>query len=332
MLKHWSKSFYVILQSCFIITGLLYSPLSAEVVSCKDKTGKIVNVQVPVKRAVLLTTYELIPALGIWDQIAASGKWTNSNDLIRASGRNLSSLPSVGSGIDINMESMMKIRPDLVVSWTFRQEQVNFMEDKGLTVISIYPDSMAELYEVLKLHGRLFGKEKRMDYCLSRMDEIFSLIKKRSCKIKNSEKQKVLWLGGRPTGVSGAAGLTNDIIKLIGAVNSASEIGGRNSDVSVEKIIRWNPDVIFIWGNATYGASDILNNPQWKHIKAVKDGRVYKAPEWSTWSPRVAPVALWMAIRTYPSFYKDINFEEVTDNFYRKVFNIPYSMVKKIEN
>ena len=208
-----------------IITVFPYNPLIAEILTYRDKTGKSVNVQIPVKRAVLLTTYELIPALGIWDQIAASGKWTNSNDLIKASGGSLSGLPSVGSGIDINMESMMKIRPDLVVSWTFRQEQVRFMEDKGLTVISIYPDSMSELYDVLKLHGRLFGKEKRMEYCLSRMDEILSIIKKRSGKIKNSEKQKVLWLGGRPTGVSGTAGLTHDIITLIGAVNSAAEIG-----------------------------------------------------------------------------------------------------------
>lgn len=314
------------------VTGFPHVRLHGETLLYKDKSGRVVKVNVPVKRAVLLTTYELIPALDISSQIAATGKWANTNDLMKATGNYLSGLPSVGSGIDINMETMMKIRPDLIVSWTFRQEQVKFMEDRGLTVISIYPDSLAELYDVLKLHGRLFGKEKRMDFCISEMDKIFSMIRKRSAKIKNNEKQKVIWLGSRPTGVSGAGGLTHDIITLIGAVNCGAEIGGRNSDVSIEKIIRWNPDVIFIWGNATYGSSDILNNPQWKHVKAVKDRRVYKSPDWSTWSPRVAPVALWMAMKTYPSMYRDVSFSKTADNFYRKVFNIQYSKVKQIEN
>lgn len=326
------KQFCVLTIFSLFLTGFPQVLTAAEILSYKDKSGRVVKINIPVKRAVLLTTYELIPALGIGDQISATGKWANTNDLMMASSGYLSNLQSVGSGIDINMETMLKIRPDLVVSWTFRQEQVKFMADKGLTVISIYPDSLPELYDVMKLHGRLFGKEKRMNYCLSEMDRIFSMIKKRTAKIKNSEKQKVIWLGSRPTGVSGAGGLTNDIITLIGAVNCGAEIGGRNSDVSIEKIIRWNPDVIFIWGNATYGAPDILDNAQWRHVRAVKDRRVYKAPDWSTWSPRVAPVALWMAMRTYPSLYRDVNFSKTADNFYRKVFNIPYSRVNQVEN
>jgi len=58
---------------------------------------------------------------------------------------------------------------------------------------------------------------------------------------------------------------------------------------------------------------------------------VYKAPEWSTWSPRLAPIALWMAMKTYPEYFRDINLYKVTDEFYRKVFGISYSKVKKIE-
>src|SRR5208337_4485068 len=113
----------------------------------------------------------------------------------------------------------------------------------------------------------------------------------------------------------------------IGGLNAASEIGDRNADVPLEKIIRWNPDVIFIWGSAKYKVSDILDNPQWKHINAVKIGRVFKAPEWSTWSPRLAPVALWMAMRTYPELYKDINFNDCMEKFFQNVFGISYRTV-----
>jgi iron complex transport system substrate-binding protein len=300
MFRFYRKFLSMIIPSVllFLLAGNSIALWSAEI-SVTDKMVRTVKVQTPAKRAVLLTTYELIPALGIWDSIAASGKWANSNDLMSAYNYGLNRLPSVGSGADVNMETMMRINPDLVISWTFRPEQVNFMGSHGLTVISIYPDSLKELIAVIRMHGNLFGKEKRAEYCIMKMNEIFSLIKNRTQKVTQTLKRKILWIGSRPTGVSGRGGMTNDIIEMIGVINSAAEIGERNADVPLEKIIKWNPDVIFIWGNATYSSLDIKNNPQWRYINAVKNSRVYKAPEWSNWSPRMAPIALWMAMKVY---------------------------------
>ena len=51
----------------------------------------------------------------------------------------------------------MKLKPDVVVTWTFKPELVKFMEERGLRVIAIYPESLAELYDVMRLHGRLFS-------------------------------------------------------------------------------------------------------------------------------------------------------------------------------
>jgi iron complex transport system substrate-binding protein len=114
------------------------------------------------------------------------------------------------------------------------------------------------------------------------------------------------------------------MIEMTGGVNVAGGIQLRNADVSIETIIGWNPDVIFIWGNAQYGVRDILESSQWKFVKAVREGRVYKAPEWSTWSPRLALIVLWMSMKTYPDLYKDLDFQTAADDFYRKVFKMPY--------
>ncbi len=104
------------------------------------------------------------------------------------------------------------------------------------------------------------------------------------------------------------------------------------TDIPIEQIISVNPDVIFIWGYAKFEAQDILDNSQWKNIKAVREGRVYKVPDWSTWSPRHSAVTLWMAAKTYPEYFKDIDIEKIIDTFYRKVFGISYFKVKQIEN
>lgn len=315
---------------CLIVV-FLASASRAATMTYTDKLGRAVNIPVPVKRAVFFQTYELIPALDIWDNVVGIARWAYDNDLMRATRPDIEKIPSAGSGSDVNIESLLKLKPDIVLTWTYQPETVRFMEEKGLKVIAVYPESLPELYDVMRLHGRLFGKEKQAERCIARMERIFKLIKEKVTKIPGDKRKRVLWLGGKPTSVACGIGVTDDVFKLIGGVNPAAQIPRRNTDVPIERIIAWNPDVIFIWGNAGYKAQDILNNPQWKFIRAVREGMVYKAPEWSTWSPRLAPVVLWMAMKTYPEYFRDINLDRVTDEFYRKVFGIPYSKVNNFE-
>ncbi len=316
-----------------LVLALTAAPLPAETVTCRDKLGRTVSIPLPVRRAVFFQMYELIPVLGVWDRVAGIGRWAYGNDLMRAARPDIEkTVPSAGSGSDVNAEALLAMRPDIVITWTFKPEQVRFMEDRGLLVLSLYPESLPELYEAMKIHGKIFQKEREIKGAIARMERIFTTIRKRVSKVPAGERQKVLWVGSKPNTVACRIGVTNDILNLIGAINPAASLPQRNADVSLERIIEWNPDVVFIWGNATYGVRDILNNPQWQSVRAVQSGRVYKAPEWSTWSPRLAPVSLWMAMKTYPSYFRDIDFESTADSFYRKVFGIPYGRVKRIED
>jgi len=312
---------------------MLAAAAHAETLTYRDKLDRTVRISLPVRKAVFFQTYEFIPALGAWDRVAGVGRFAYTNDLIRAVKPDIArTVPSMGSGTDINIEALLKLRPDVVVTWAFKPENVQFMEKNGLTVVAVYPDSISELYDMMDLIGRMLGKEKETKRTKANMEELFDTVRKRTAKIPADQRRKVLWIGSRPHAVAGGTGATNEMIAMIGGVNPAAEIGQRNADVSIERIIRWNPDVIFIWGNAKYGPRDILRNPQWRTVAAVGNGRVYKAPEWSTWSPRLAPVALWMAMKTYPEYYRDMNYAAAADRFYRKTFGISYRMVAPVEN
>jgi len=314
-----------------IISSLILSEV-AFALTFTDKLKRRVNVVVPVKRAIIVVGCELIPALDIWDQVVGVSDWVERNcDIYRAFV--LSGIKQkkalVGPGIRLNIEAILRLNPDLVITWSYDTRIIRFLQDKGIKVIAIYPDSIQELYDVIRLFGRLFGKEKRAEEVIKEMDEIFELIRLRTSNIK--KRKKVIYLGGKPTTVSGKIGISNDLIRLIGGINVGSEINARYADVSIEKIIGWNPDIIFIWGYAGYNEEWLYNNSQWKFIKAVRERDVYKLPEWSTWSPRLSLIALYMAIRCYPDIFKDINFEKISDQFYRKVFGISYEIVKEYE-
>lgn len=317
----------------FSIMGLLFGwSTEAGAFSYTDKLRRVVTIPVPVTRAVIFQTYELIPALGIWDQIVGVGRNAYDSELMRAVKPDIArAIPCAGTGTDVNVEALLKLKPDVVITWTFKPDAVKFMQERGLQVISVSPESLAELYEVMRLHGRLFGKEQRVETVIAHMEKLITLVRGNVSEIPPHTRRKVLWLSGRPTAVAGGIGVASDLMRLMGGINPASSLLQTSVDVSMEQIVAWSPDVIFIWGYAGYTAKSILESAQWSCIKAVTEGQVYKAPRWSNWSPGIAPVVLWMATKTYPDFFRNIDLESVFDDFYQEVYGIPYVQVDTIE-
>lgn len=319
------------LAAVILLTAFAGVP-DAATITFKDKLGRNVNIRVPVRRAVFFETYELTAALGVWDRIVGISRYAYENDIVLAMKPDIKTIPSAGSGADVNIEYLIKLRPDLVVTWTSKPESIRFMEEKGLKVVALYPENIAELYEAMRLQGRLFGKEKKVEQCISRMKKMFVFIEERCRKVPPQKRKRVIWLGGKQTTVSGARGINNDLIRLTGGINPGATLVERSLDVPMERIIVWNPDVIFIWGSAKYGSRDILDSPQWRHVAATRKKQVYKAPKWGTWSPRLAIVALWMAMKTYPDEFRDVNFVKTADEFYRAVYGISYRSASRIED
>lgn len=311
---------------------LVAATAHAATVTCTDKLGRTVNVPVPVKRAVFLQTSEMIPALGIWDHVVGLGRHTYKNDLLTAAKPELGRvIPEVGTGTSVNVEVLLALRPDLVITWTIKPENVKFMEARKLRVLAEYPESVAEVYEVMRLYGALFDKRERSEAVIRAMEKTLHLVRDKISKIPREGRRKVLWLGRTSTSVSCGIGLSSEMMEFAGGTNPASSLRRGSTNVSMEQIISWDPEVIFVWGYAHYTTEDILNSPQWRSITAVRKGKVYKAPRWSTWSPRVAPLVLWMAATIYPESFLEVNPEKMIDDFYREVFGIPYEKVKKVE-
>ncbi|MCS7279845.1 MAG: ABC transporter substrate-binding protein [Thermodesulfobacteriaceae bacterium] len=325
-----SRIVYKILIGIFIWIGVGFTSTFTVI----DKLERKITVEVPVKRAIIAITPELIPALDIWNQVVGVSDWAEKTCSVYKAfvfNKLKAKKPTVGTGTNLNVEAILKLNPDIVITWSYNTEVIRFLEERGVKVIAIWPESISELYEVIRLHGKLFGKEKRAEELIKEMENLFNLIRLRVAKIPYEKRKKVLHLGGKPTTVSGKLGVTHDVIELIGGINVGAEINERNAEVSIERIIKWNPEVIFIWGGAGYDENQLYNNSQWKFIKAVRNQQIYKLPRWSTWSPRLAPIALYMAIKVYPQIFQDINFEEKIDNFYKKNFGVSYYVVKKYE-
>ena len=300
---------------------LLIVTVSAQAASTSstDKLGRKVDIPIPVQRAVFLQMYEFLPVMDVWDQVAGVSGWAYKSDFIRRTTPDIESVPAVGRGGDPNVEAILQLKPDLVLTWAVRPESIRFMAEKGLRVFAVYPESIQELYGILDLFGTVFQREETMKAVKKTMEDMFSLIRERTAARDPARQRKILYLGGQMNSVSCGLGINNDLIRMIGGRNPADRIRKTHTIISLEQIVIWNPEVIFIWGSAGYTAEDILNNPQWRHIAAVRNKQVYKLPRWSTWSPRLPLVGLIMAKKAYPDDYQDMDPDTAEEEFLRKI-------------
>jgi ABC-type Fe3+-hydroxamate transport system substrate-binding protein len=121
------------------------------------------------------------------------------------------------------------------------------------------------------------------------------------------------------------AAFGDDWIEVAGGANAADVVGlGR--PVTMEQVAAWNPDVIIV-GSAPNGRNRqaILDDPRWRDIKAVEDGKVFVNPSgaylWDRHSAEAALQVLWAAKTLHPDRFADLDIEKETKAFYAKYFH-----------
>jgi iron complex transport system substrate-binding protein len=323
----WSVLWLAVLSLAILAVGTA----EAETLTVTDKFGRRVAVEVPAKRAVLLDTYELVASLGVWDRVVGLSRYAYANDLILAAVPDAKTrFVDVGTPVDVNVELLMTLKPDLVVTWDLNRATVDYMADKGLTVIALRPETFDEVMAEQALLGRLFGAEAAAARAEAEARAMMELVRSRTAAIPVPEQRRGLWMVGRQNTVAGREGVLSGLFRTAGIVNVADEVPRNTGEVSPERILAWNPDLWLVWGYSHVEVGDVLNNPQWSRIAAIRDGQVHRAPRWSTVSPRVAPMALWTAATAYPKAFADLDVIGRIDGFMRSLYGVPYARMNPV--
>lgn len=276
------------------------------------------------RRIVLFEGYEIVAAFKAWDRVAGISSYAYDNDLLQHVVPHLEQIPSPGTGFVVNAESLLALKPDMVVTWDRKPDQVAFIRRQGIPVTLIYPEGLADLYRDTLRLGRLLGQPERAEQVTQLMDRNLEALRQRLAKIPAAAHPRVVWLWGKPTTITGNKGVVGELIPLAGGINLGRQVDNFNQELSMETLVELNPDVVLIWGSASYGVADLLRDPKWQTIRAVKTGRVFKASRGSTWSPRVVVLAWWMAHCFFPQEISPAEYRQTVDAFYRECFGIPY--------
>ena len=251
---------------------------------------------------------------------------------------------SISQGGEIDLEMLMKQDIDLIFSISGVQltatnisDAVKLQEQTGIPVVLV-DGSFDKIVEAFRFVGDILGTQARAEEIASYLEGIYSDVTSAVAGVSDEERISLYYAEG-PFGLSTEPDVSQHALtfELARARNVAASVpisgsGYGMSGVSLESVIKWDPQVIIAWDSEVQGGADklIRASADWSDITAVKTGRVYTMPAspfaWCDRPPGVNRfIGLqWVANMLYPQLY-DVDMKEETKKFYRILYNIEIS-------
>jgi iron complex transport system substrate-binding protein len=178
-------------------------------------------------------------------------------------------LPSLGGGMDPNIEGIVALKPDLVlVSAASRAS--SRLEALGLKVVALETKTHADVRRVLHMVGVLLDVPEAQAAKLWRNIDSSVSAAAQSLSPK-TKKTRVYFEVSRGPYAAGESSFIGETLRRLGVQNVVPAALGPFPKLNPEFVVRANPDLIMI-GNRSMQA--MLPYPGWAGIKAVKEQRI----------------------------------------------------------
>ena len=265
-------------------------------------------------------------ALGLSDNIVAIEAQGNKRPIYSLARPDMIKLPNVGTAKAFDLETCLKVEPDLVILPAKQKNTAKILTEMGIPAIVVNPESHEQIIEMFNLIGKATGKTKEAKKLISYYQDKLDFVAKKASKA--SIKPVVYMCGtGSYLTTSPKDMYQGSLIESAGAVNAGSSIKGSSwAEISYEQLIVMNPDIIIIPtnnnanGTPDFSASTIVNDPQLKSLTAVKNNAIYQMPvgyeAWDSPVPSGILGALWMLKTVHPEMYSNEAFEKDVKDFY----------------
>ena len=313
---------FIVLASCLFVSAGF-----AESFSVTDQAGREVAFEAPAQRIVscyYISTATLV-ALGLEDNLVGIEMKADTRGLYQLAAPEIVSLPAVGSGKGVNIEEIAALEPDVVILPKKLMDDAAALEELGINVIIVNPESQEQFEECVMLLAAVTGTAETAEALLARYAAITDSI---TAATAGLEKPGVYMASGSDFYTTYPGGIyQDDLIAIAGGENVAHEMEGENKvTVDAEQLLLWNPDYIFIVADAEYTVEDVLSDPQLAELSAVKAGNVYAFPSeieaWDYPTPSSVLGQAYMASVLHPDALSASDFMELATQFYSDIFGI----------
>lgn len=265
----------------------------------KDGSGKEFTFAKAPDRIVSLspTETEVLFALGLGDKVVGV---SNLDDYPEEA----KSKPKMGD-LQGNPEAIIAANPEIVFAGlSLNKNSVAKLNELKLNLFQTNPKTIDESMERILLFGRILDKQEQAEKVVERMKKEKQQVVDALKGLKPEQRKKV-YIEFSPGWTVGKGEFLDDMITLAGGVNVASDLEGWKQ-ISEEKIIQANPDVIFFARAVPNLEQTIRNRSGWDKIAAIQKSQVIGLDDnlLSRPGPRITQALIGMASSLYPDLVK----------------------------
>jgi iron complex transport system substrate-binding protein len=179
----------------------------------------------------------------------------------------------IGGGFDPNLEKIVEIGPDLVLTdGPSQQRFVLPLKRMGYSVFSLYPQDIEGIQRDFLLLGEILDEEVKARKIVEGVEKG---LKKFTKKMRQKRAKRVyLQTWPDPMITVGQASFSQRLLSLAGGINVFEDMRFDSGKVSVESLIQRNPEVLIFVDKQEGFVKKILKLPEWKHIDGVKNHRI----------------------------------------------------------
>jgi iron complex transport system substrate-binding protein len=259
-----------VVAACGVL-GLVGSAI-AEPVTIHDAFNRTVTLPAPPQRIVPIfaSNTEIIASLGIADRIVGIEAYTRYPPEIL-------DRPLVGGRLGFSVDTVVALRPDLVVVTPSRQaanQLIDPMERLGIPIVVLLQRNVPEILANIRLMARVAGVPERGEEVAAGMERRMARVHQR---IEGLKPPSTIMITGRLGNglmlVARDGTYTGDAIVRaggrLGLVGTATI-----AQVSPEAILNADPDVLLFAGSEK-DLKELIARPGWAEMRAVRTGRAH---------------------------------------------------------
>lgn len=222
---------------------------------------------------------ETMFALGAGDRVVGVSTYCHFPASVKA-------LPKVGTYLKPNMEAIVRLKPDLVLVHAEHQNEVKQLQSLGIATLPLNNTSLNDTLATIRQIGAKLGIAGKATALEADLRARLDALRKQSAGL---QPRKILFIVGRTPGrldgmiAVGKGSFLNELMVIAGGRNVLADSPVTYPRISLEAVLRLNPDVIVDMGDMaeTTGVTDAHKQSVvalWRQnpaLLAVKQKRVF---------------------------------------------------------
>ena len=251
----------------------------------------------------------------------------------------LSELPDIGPQHGGDAEMILAQEPDVIFYSCSQvdpasEETMNNLQTKtGIPVIAIDLGDLDArkdvFYSSLRLMAVILAREEKAEDIINFVDGILEDLDQRTKSIPETDKPAV-YIGG--VALRGAQDILSTRasyppFEYTNSKNVAEELGTGHAFIDKEKLLEWDPEVLFIDSGSYENVIDgIRGDASYQILQAIENGELYTLLPYNRYNINHATVlanAYYVGLMLYPEQFSDIDIAVQADVIYEEMLGMP---------